>query len=91
MTQLWTHWPNRELGGLIKFYILAQLAFWIQQIVVVNIEDRRKDHWQMLGHHFVTCGLIYGCYAYHLTPVGNLILVIMDFVDIILPVSGAPC
>ncbi|KAF7555404.1 hypothetical protein G7Z17_g2188 [Cylindrodendrum hubeiense] len=87
MKELWTNWPDRELTGLVKFYILAQWAFWLQQIIVINIEERRKDYSQMLAHHFVTCGLMYACYAYHQTRVGNLILVLMDFVDIVLPIA----
>jgi hypothetical protein len=72
----------------MKGYILAQLAFWVQQVLVVNIEERRKDYWQMLTHHFVTISLMYGSYRYGYTPVGNLILVLMDVVDLFLPVSA---
>lgn len=70
----------------MKGYVLAQWAFWLQQIIVINIEDRRKDHWQMFTHHIITTLLISSCYAYHHTRVGNLILVIMDVVDLFLPV-----
>jgi acyl-CoA-dependent ceramide synthase len=87
MRELWTDWPNREMGGLFKGYILAQWAFWLQQIVVINIEDRRKDHWQMFSHHLITTALISSCYCYHFTRVGLFILVIMDVVDLFLPVS----
>lgn len=87
MDELWTDWPQRELHGLMKGYMLGQWSFWIQQVLVINIEDRRKDHWQMLTHHLVTIALICASYAYHQTRVGNLILVIMDVVDLILPVS----
>ncbi|KAI5456753.1 TLC domain-containing protein [Mariannaea sp. PMI_226] len=87
LKELWTNWPIREITATVKFYILAQCAFWVQQIIVIHIEERRKDHWQMLAHHLITCGLIYGCYAYHQTRVGNLILVTMDFIDIILPLA----
>lgn len=86
MKELWTNWPNRELGGLTKFYILAQLGFWLQQVFIIHIEERRKDHWQMLGHHFITIALIVGSYRYHLTAVGNLILVLFDVGDILLSV-----
>lgn len=84
---LWENWPIRELNGIMKAYLLPQWAFWLQQILVVHIEERRKDHWQMLTHHFVTVTLIAACYAYHHTRVGNLILVLMDVVDLFLPVS----
>ncbi|KAJ3499052.1 hypothetical protein NLG97_g627 [Lecanicillium saksenae] len=87
LRELWTDWPNREMDGLMKGYILAQWAFWLQQIIVINIEDRRKDHWQMFSHHIITTILISSCYFYHYTRVGNLILVIMDVVDLFLPAA----
>lgn len=89
MREPWTDWPQREIDGLIKAYLLGQRAFWIQQVLVINIEDRRKDHWQMLTHHFVTIALIAASYAYHPTRVANLIMVLMDVIDLFLPVSSA--
>lgn len=71
----------------MKGYILAQWSFWLQQILVINIEERRKDHWQMFSHHIITTALISSCYSYHYTPAGNYILVIMDVVDLFFPVS----
>lgn len=85
-SELWTEWPLREVDGTFKWYYLAQYAFWIHQIFVLNIEKRRKDHYQMFAHHIITCSLIYTSYVYHMTKVGNLILCIMDVVDILLPV-----
>ncbi|KAL2023003.1 hypothetical protein VTK56DRAFT_4218 [Thermocarpiscus australiensis] len=85
--ELWTAWPDRELTGLMKAYMLAQLAFWLQQIIVINIEERRKDHWQMFTHHIITSALIYASYRYGHTRVGNLILVLMDVVDLFLPAA----
>lgn len=75
------------MQGLMKGYILGQWAFWLQQILVINIEERRKDHWQMFSHHLITIALISSCYSYHHTRVGNFILIIMDVVDIVFPVS----
>lgn len=86
MEELWTEWPQRELDSLVKAYYLGQLSFWIQQVLVINIEDRRKDHWQMLTHHFVTISLMTTSYVYHQTKVGHLILVLMDVIDLFLPV-----
>jgi len=87
LKELWTGWPNRELDGGMKWYYLVQFAFWQQQILVVNIEERRKDHWQMLSHHVVTCILMFTSYGYHQTKVGNLILCLMDVVDVTLAAS----
>lgn len=87
MREMWTDWPTRELPGITKVYVLGQWAFWLQQLIVINIEERRKDHWQMFTHHIVTIVLISTSYALHQTRVGNLVLVLMDVVDIFFPVS----
>ena len=87
--ELWTGWPDREITGMMKWYYLVQFSFWLQQIVTVNIEERRKDHWQMFTHHIVTCTLMFWSYGYHWTKVGNLILCLMDVVDWLLAVSIA--
>ena len=84
---MWTHFPTPSITGVMKFYYLAQFAFWLQQILVVHIEEKRKDHWQMLTHHLVTCMLILTSYGYYQTKVGHVILVIMDVVDMVFPVS----
>tara|TARA_R110002060_G_scaffold46568_1_gene57733 strand:+ start:1108 stop:1425 length:318 start_codon:yes stop_codon:yes gene_type:complete len=85
--ELWTNWPNREMDGLRKWYTLVQYAFWLQQVLVIHLEARRKDHWQMLAHHIVTTALIFTSYGYHQTKVANLILCTMDSVDLVFPVS----
>ena len=85
--EMWTNFPSREMDGLTKWYYLVQYAFWIQQILVVNIEERRKDHWQMFTHHLVTCTLLFTSYGYYQTKVGIAILCCMDIVDLVFPVS----
>ncbi|KAH6675123.1 TLC domain-containing protein [Halenospora varia] len=87
LKNLWTNWPNREMGGISKWYILVQYAFWLQQFLVIHIEARRKDHWQMFTHHIVTTALIFCAYGYHQTKVAHLILCIMDIVDLFLPLA----
>lgn len=84
---VWADWPNREIGGLLKWYILVQWAFWLQQILVVNIEKRRKDYAQMFLHHITTCLLLFTSFGYHQTKVANVILCLIDAVDLFLPVS----
>ena len=88
LKELWTDFPTRSMTGLLKWYYLVQLAFWLQQIVVVNIEERRKDHWQMFTHHVVTCLLVSGSYGIYQTKVGNVVLCAMDIVDVVFPVRA---
>jgi acyl-CoA-dependent ceramide synthase len=90
--EVWADYPQIEMDGFFKAYYLVELAFSLQQVFVLNIEARRKDFWQMFCHHIVTCTLIFMSYTYNVTKVGNVILCIMDFSDILLAVRPfRPC
>lgn len=77
-------WPHDKLSGTFKVYYLLQIASWLQQIIVLNVEERRKDHWQMFAHHIITCLLTTGSYYYYFTRIGHVILILMDIVDVLL-------
>ncbi|SCW01946.1 LAFE_0E10748g1_1 [Lachancea fermentati] len=77
-------WPHDRLSATFKVYYLLQIASWLQQIVVLNAEERRKDHWQMFAHHIITCLLTTGSYYYYFTRIGHVILILMDIVDVLL-------
>ncbi|PGH08263.1 hypothetical protein AJ79_06049 [Helicocarpus griseus UAMH5409] len=85
--EIWTDWPSRDIHGVLKWYCLTQLSFWLQQILVINIEERRKDHYQMLVHHIVTSTLLGSAYVYGFYNVANVVLCIMDIVDFMLPTA----
>ena len=85
---VWAGYPHVPLAGPVKFYYLLQTAFYMHQILVINAEARRKDHWQMLSHHLITVPLMVASYFYNYTRVGCLIMVLMDCSDIFLPVRG---
>lgn len=53
-------------------------------MIVVHIEERRKDHWQMCIHHAFTCSLLLFSYGFYQIKVGTMILCLMDGVDIVL-------
>lgn len=89
--QLWGTYPYNPIPGLTKFYYLAQLGFWFHQIYVIFSEQRRKDHWQMFSHHIITIALMSTSYISNFTRVGTLIHTLMDFCDILLPVSCPFC
>lgn len=87
LLSLWTDFPKLYIGAGMKFYYLSQLSFWIQQILVIHLEERRHDHYQMLTHHFFTVALMSTSYAYRQWRVGNAILACMDIVDLIFPLA----
>jgi acyl-CoA-dependent ceramide synthase len=84
---LWSGYPQLRLNASFKLYYLSQLAFWIQQVAVLHLGHRRKDHLQMLMHHIVTIILLLGSYSYRRWRAGNAVLVYMDLVDMILPLA----
>ena len=69
-----------------KFHYLAQLAFWLQQILVIHLEAKRKDHVQMLTHHIITSALLVFSYTYRFTSAGVVVMCYMDLVDLLFPV-----
>lgn len=87
-SKIWDQWPARNVSGLMKWYLLVQLAFWAQQLLVINIEERRKDHYQMLTHHVITIALFGSAYVYGFYNVSNVVLSLMDIVDLLLPVRS---
>ena len=56
-------------------------------MLTLNAEAHRKDHYQMISHHIITIALVYASYALHYTRVGCLLLVLMDFCDILLALA----
>lgn len=84
LDNIWIGWPYNRMSPLTKTYYLMELACWVHQLFILNIEAKRKDHIQMFTHHVITIFLVGGSYFYYFTRIGNCILVIMDFVDIFL-------
>lgn len=70
---------------------MTQLGWWFSQLYVINTEKRRKDHWQMFGHHILSIALISCSYAGNYTRIGVVVHALMDLCDILLPVSTGAC
>ncbi|KAG0269765.1 sphingosine N-acyltransferase lag1 [Actinomortierella ambigua] len=82
----WIGYPFDKLNGAMKTYYLMQFGYWMQQFYVLHTDMKRRDHNAMLIHHFITSLLIGGSYFFHVTPIGNAILAIMDVADVFLAV-----
>lgn len=86
-SQYWINYPHILISQTMKCYYLMQLAFWFQQVYTIHIEKRRKDHFAMVTHHFITILLIVASYYTNFTRIGNAVLCCMDLADIFLSVS----
>ncbi|KAJ2773269.1 Sphingosine N-acyltransferase lag1 [Coemansia nantahalensis] len=91
MKHFWVDYPegHRQMTALMKSYYLVQIGFWVQQIFVLLIEEKRKDFVVMCVHHVVTCNLLGWSLYMHYIRIGNAILCCMDSSDIFL--SGTKC
>lgn len=87
LISLWNGFPQLHLQATLKLYYFSQLAFCMQQVAVLHLESRRKDHFQILLHHIIPMMLLTGSYSYRQWRAGNAILVCMDLVDIVLPLA----
>ncbi|KAG2227784.1 hypothetical protein INT45_002022 [Circinella minor] len=83
-SQYWIGYPHIYLTSLTKYYYLMQTAFWFQQIYVIHMEKRRKDHYAMVTHHIITIILLVSSYYTNFTRIGNAVLCCMDLCDILL-------
>jgi len=83
---MWSRYPH-PLPGPVKFYYLNETAFYIHGIFILTAEARRKDHVQMMTHHFVAIALMLLSYSWNYTRVGCLIMVLMDVCDVLLPLA----
>lgn len=85
--KLFEGWPHNHMSFAFKLYYLIQTGCWLQQIVVLNIEEKRKDYLQMFSHHIITSLLCIGSYISYFTRIGHNILLLMDIVDVILSLA----
>ncbi|KAJ7638765.1 TLC domain-containing protein [Roridomyces roridus] len=86
-TSLWIGYPHTPIPAPVKIYYLVQTAFYTHQMLILNAEAPRKDHWQMMAHHVITVFLMGASYFFNFTRVGCLIMVLMDWCDIFLPLA----
>ncbi|KAF8812392.1 longevity assurance proteins LAG1/LAC1 [Phlegmacium glaucopus] len=86
-SDLWLNYPHIPLAAPVKLYYLTQTAFYMHQILILNAEARRKDHVQMMTHHIITVILMVTSYFTNFTRVGCVIMVLMDWCDVLLALA----
>jgi len=86
--QFWIDYPHWQMTPELKRYYLMQASYWCQQLIVVlfRLEKPRKDHKELVVHHFVTLWLVGWSYGINLTFIGNAVYTSMDVPDFFLAV-----
>lgn len=79
----WIGYPHLTFTTLFKAYYLLQLAYWLQQVIVLvlGLERPRKDFHELIAHHAITISLIVSSYHFNYTRIGNAVFITMDVSD----------
>ncbi|KAJ5745483.1 hypothetical protein N7520_010665 [Penicillium odoratum] len=88
-TGMYEGFPHRTHEAAFKFYYLFEAAYWAQQalVMVLGLEERRKDFKELVAHHIVTLALIGLSYRFHFTYIGVAIYTTHDISDFFLAIS----
>lgn len=86
---MYENFPHRSHEAAFKFYYLFEAAYWAQQAIVMllGLEEPRKDFKELVAHHIVTLSLIALSYRFHFTYIGVAIYTTHDLSDFFLAVS----
>lgn len=84
LREIWSTFPSKQLGGSLKLYLLISLAFWFNQIIVVNVEKRRNDYALYMAHHIVTATIMVSAYVYSAHELAHLVSNLMEAADVFL-------
>ncbi|KAF9557254.1 longevity-assurance protein 1 [Agrocybe pediades] len=87
--EFWIGYPHWAMRAELKSYYLMQLAYWIDQslVMLLGLEKPRRDYAAMLIHHPVTLWLVGGSYVCNHTYTGNAVFLSMDIPDAFLSFS----
>ncbi|KAJ7624071.1 longevity assurance proteins LAG1/LAC1 [Mycena polygramma] len=85
----WRDYPHTHLSGAMKRYYLSQIAYWLQQalVLLLGLEARRSDYWEFVVHHVVTVWMVTWSYLMNVTLLGTAVFVSMDVPDVLLAFS----
>ncbi|KAJ5655556.1 hypothetical protein N7507_007506 [Penicillium longicatenatum] len=86
---MYESFPHKTHEAAFKFYYLFEAAYWAQQAIVMllGLEERRKDFKELVAHHIVTLALIGLSYRFHFTYIGVAIYTTHDISDFFLAIS----
>lgn len=80
---------HTEMRNDFRLFYLLYGARYLQGLVNVYLEPKRKDFVEMLIHHSVTAFLVYLSYVHLHHRVGGIIMVLFDPADV--PLHAAKC
>ena len=80
----WKNYPHTTVPTMVYWYYMAELGVYLHEFVSIFGETRKSDFWAMVVHHVSTVTLISASYLLNFIPVGYLVMVLHDPVDVVL-------
>lgn len=77
----WFDYPRQELPADLKFYYLAEMGFYIHELVAVFFHAKKRDFWEMVVHHVATLFLVGFSYVANFMRMGSIMLLLHDLSD----------
>ena len=81
VSECWTNYPQRDIPTDEFWYYMFEMSYYVSLTISHCFEQRKKDFWEMLIHHFATIGLISLSYYVNFTRIGALIMLCHDIAD----------
>mmetsp|Transcript_36879 Transcript_36879/g.47660 ORF Transcript_36879/g.47660 Transcript_36879/m.47660 type:complete len:260 (+) Transcript_36879:466-1245(+) len=76
------HSVHSYMTEAVAAYYILYAARYLQGMLSVLMEHRRKDFWEMMLHHFVTWALVSISYMYGWNRVGLVVMLVFDPADV---------
>ncbi|KAB0791308.1 hypothetical protein PPYR_03108 [Photinus pyralis] len=84
ISQCWFNYPHQSIDIGIWCQYIISLAFYWSLCLSQFFDRKRKDFWQMFGHHVATIALMSLSWMTNMHRIGSLVLIVHDSADIFL-------
>eukprot|EP00435_Cladocopium_sp_Y103_P003129 s62_g1.t1 len=85
----WTNYPFQEVSADLRRFYLTAVGYHCSEVVLLLLEVRHPDFWEMMLHHLVTCCLVLFSFGLNYLRVGSLVLLLHGITDIFINLSKA--
>ncbi|CAJ1461581.1 unnamed protein product [Effrenium voratum] len=85
----WTGYPLQEFSPDLRRFYLTAVGYHFSEVLMLLLEVRHPDFWEMLLHHLVTCLQLARPNCRWLRGIGSLVLLLHGITDIFIYLSKA--